>query len=125
MPEERFLTVQLHELLTYLGQKRVLTFLVAAQHGLVGSHIESPIDASYLADSVLLFRHFEAAGEVRRALSVMKKRRSGHERSIRELRLTSSGIQVGEPLREYCGLLTGTPVLMPGRLADAGRGGTP
>lgn len=125
MPEERFLTIQLHQLLMYLGQKGVLTFLVAAQHGLLGSHMESPIDASYLADSVLLFRHFEATGEVRRALSVMKKRRSGHENSIRELRLTSSGIQVGEPLREYCGLLTGTPVLTPGPSAEAGRGGTP
>ena len=123
MPEERFLTIQLHELLTYLGQNGVLTLLIVAQHGLLGSGMESPVDASYLADSVILFRYFEDAGEVRQAISVVKKRRGGHERSIRELRLTSSGIRVGEPLRNYHGLLTGTRVIGTGSMAEAEKGG--
>ena len=86
MPEERFLTAQLHELLTYLGHKGVVTFLVVAQHGLIG-HMDTPIDTTYLADTVILFRYFEAMGEVRQALSVVKKRSGRHERTIRELSL--------------------------------------
>ncbi len=107
MPEERFLTTQLHELLTYLGYKGVVTFLVLAQHGMVGQ-MQSPIDTTYLADTVVLFRFFETAGEVRQALSVVKKRSGRHERTIRELRL-EGGIVVGKPLTEFQGVLTGTP----------------
>jgi circadian clock protein KaiC len=108
MPEERFLTAQLHELLTYLGHKGVVTFLVVAQHGLVG-HMETPIDTTYLADTVVLFRYFEAAGEVRQAISVLKKRSGRHERTIRELTLGDNGITIGQPLKDFQGVLSGTP----------------
>jgi circadian clock protein KaiC len=108
MPEERFLIAQLHEMLTYLGHRGVVTFLIVAQHGLFGT-MTSPIDTTYLADTVVLFRYFEAMGEVRQALSVVKKRSGKHERTIRELRLDSGGITVGQPLRDFQGVLTGTP----------------
>lgn len=108
MPEERFLTAQLHELLTYLGHKGVVTFLLVAQHGLIGQ-METPVDTTYLADTVVLFRYFEAQGEVRQAISVVKKRSGRHERTIRELRLWSGGVTVGPPLREFHGVLGGTP----------------
>jgi len=108
MPEERFLTSQLHELLTYLGHKGVVTFLVVAQHGLVGN-MTSPIDTTYLADTVILFRYFEAIGEVRQAISVLKKRSGKHERTIRELTLGENGIAIGQPLKDFQGVLTGTP----------------
>jgi circadian clock protein KaiC len=110
MPEERFLTVQLHELLMYLGQKGVATILIGAHQGLIGSHMSTPVDASYLADAVILLRYFEAKGEVRQAISVVKKRGSMHERTIREFRLAETGIHIGEPLREFRGVLTGVPV---------------
>jgi circadian clock protein KaiC len=110
MPEERFLVIQLHELLTYLGHKGVVTFLVLAQHGLIGSKMESPIDTTYLADSVILLRYFETAGEVRQAISVVKKRSGRHERTIREFRMGEDGLRVGEPLREFHGVLSGTPL---------------
>jgi circadian clock protein KaiC len=109
MPDERFLIVQLHELLTYLGQRGVATLLISAQHGLISSHMSSPVDASYLADSVLLLRYFEMDGEVRQAISVMKKRGGEHERTIREFRMAGGRIRVGEPLRGYRGVLTGVP----------------
>jgi circadian clock protein KaiC len=109
MPEERFLVVQLHELLTYLGQQGVTTLLVVAQHGLVG-HMQSPVDATYLADSVVLFRYFEAAGQVRKAISVLKKRTGAHEDTIRELRIDAAGLRIGQPLANFRGVLTGTPV---------------
>jgi circadian clock protein KaiC len=108
MPEERFLSVQMHELLTYLGHKGVVTFLVLAQHGMVGA-MQAPIDTTYLADTVILFRYFEADGQVRQAISVVKKRMGKHERTIRELRL-DGGISVGEPLHDFQGVLSGTPV---------------
>jgi circadian clock protein KaiC len=108
MPEERFLTCQLHELLTYLGHKGVVTFLVVAQHGLFG-HMETPIDTTYLADTVILFRYFEAAGEVRQAISVVKKRSGKHERTIREMQFTEKGIGIGKPLRDFHGVLSGVP----------------
>jgi circadian clock protein KaiC len=111
MPEERFLTSQLHELLTYLGHKGVVTFLVVAQHGLLGNYMQSPIDTSYLADCVILFRYFETLGEVRQAISVVKKRSGKHERTIREFKMSMEGIGIGEPLRQFQGVLTGTPVL--------------
>jgi circadian clock protein KaiC len=110
MPEERFLTVQLHELLMYLGQKGVATILIGAHQGLIGSQMNTPVDASYLADAVILMRYFEAAGEVRQAISVMKKRGGLHERSIREFALNANGIHIGEPLRNFRGILTGVPV---------------
>jgi circadian clock protein KaiC len=111
MPEERFLTSQLHELLTYLGHKGVVTFLVVAQHGLIG-HMETPVDTTYLADTVILFRYFEASGEVRQAISVVKKRSGAHERTIRELRLGPKGITIGKPLRDFHGVLSGIPTYL-------------
>jgi circadian clock protein KaiC len=108
MPEERFLTVQLHELLAYLGQRGIATLLVSAHAGLVGGAMQSPIETSYLVDAVILLRYFEARGEIRQAISVVKKRGSAHERTIREFRL-DNGIRIGEPLREFRGVLTGVP----------------
>lgn len=110
MPDERFLIVQLHELLTYLGQENVATLLVSAHHGLIGSQMVSPVDASYLADAVILLRYFESQGEVRQAISVVKKRGGAHERSIREFHMNAGRIQVGPPLRDFRGILTGVPI---------------
>ena len=109
MPAERHLTIQLHELLMYLGQKGVATILVGAQQGLIGTQMRTPIDASYLADAVILLRYFEAHGEVRQAISVMKKRGGAHERTLREFRLADGRISVGSTLREFRGVLTGIP----------------
>ena len=108
MPDEKLLNVQLHELLSYLGQQGVTTFLVMAQHGLVGA-MQSPVDVSYLADTVLLLRYFESRGEIRKAISVVKKRSGKHERAIRELTIGATGIEVGSPLRDFVGVLTGVP----------------
>jgi circadian clock protein KaiC len=108
MPEERHLILQVHELLTYLSQRGVLTFLVIAQHGMMGT-MQNPLDLSYLSDNVLLLRYFEAHGKIRKAVSVMKKRIGSHEDSIRELRISSKGLQVGEPLSEFQGIMTGVP----------------
>ena len=110
MSEEQGLTVQLHELLSYLNQIGVASFLVMAQYGLLGMAMTSPTDVSYLADNVLLLRYFEAAGEVRQAVSVVKRRSGPHERSIREMRLIpKASWTIGEPLRNFVGVLTGTP----------------
>jgi circadian clock protein KaiC len=110
MPEERFLTTHLHELFAYLNQKGVVTLLVVAQHGMVvGGGAGGDVDVSYLADAVLLFRYFEARGEIRQAVSVFKKRTGEHERALRELRISSRGVAVGEPLREFRGVMTGVP----------------
>jgi circadian clock protein KaiC len=111
MPDERFLIVQLHELLTYLGQCGVATLLVGAQHGLIGTQMQTPADASYLADAVVLLRYYEADGAVHQAISVMKKRGGAHERTIREFTMDSAGLHVGEPLRQFRGILTGVPTL--------------
>lgn len=108
MPEEKFLTAQLHELLTYLGQKGIATFLTVTQAGMVGN-MQSPVDTTYLADNVILFRYFEARGQVRRAISVVKKRSGRHELSIRELRVDEHGINIGLPLEEFQGVLSGIP----------------
>jgi circadian clock protein KaiC len=108
MPDERFLILQMHELLSYLSQLGVLTILVLAQHGLVGP-MQTPLDISYLSDSVLMLRYFEAEGTVRRALSVVKKRSGDHEHTIREFRLSHEGITVGPPLRSFTGIFSGTP----------------
>ena len=109
MPDGRFLVLQMHELLSYLGQQGVLTILVLAQHGLVGP-VEMPLDISYLSDAVLMLRYFEHAGTVRRALSVVKKRSGDHEHTIREFQLGSTGLQVGAPLHQFSGVFSGTPV---------------
>lgn len=109
MPGEQFLALHLHELLTYLNNRGVVTELVLAQMGLVGSAMQTPIDVSYLADNILVLRYFEASGEVRQAISMMKKRSGGHERSIRELRLGPNTIRVGAPLSDFQGILSGTP----------------
>lgn len=108
MPSEKFLVVQLHELATYLNQMGVVTLLVMSQTGVVGA-TENPVDTSYLTDNVVLFRLFEALGEVRHAVSVVKKRTGAHERTIRELVLDSGGLRIGEPLREFQGVLSGVP----------------
>jgi circadian clock protein KaiC len=109
MPEERFLILHLHELVSYLSQKGAITFMVVAQHGVLGASMTTPIDGSYLADSVILFRYFEVMGEVRRAISVMKKRSGPHENTIRELKIGPGGIEVGPPLKGFQGILSGTP----------------
>jgi circadian clock protein KaiC len=108
MPEERFLPTHLHELFAYLNQKGILTIVVVAQHGLALSE-NAELDVSYLADSVLLLRYFEINAEIRQAVSVFKKRTGGHERSLRELQISSTGIRVGEPLVGFRGILTGVP----------------
>jgi circadian clock protein KaiC len=109
MPEERFLTIQMHELLMYLNQQGVVTILIMAQHGFLGSSMQTPVDVSYLADTVLMLRYFEAKGAVHRALSVIKKRTGAHENTIRELEITAKGIRVGPPLTKFQGVLTGVP----------------
>jgi circadian clock protein KaiC len=110
MPEERYLTTHLHELFAYLNQKGVLTIIVVAQHGMLASAAQhADVDVSYLADTVLLFRYFEAEGEIRQAISVFKKRTGSHERTIRELRINERGVHVGEPLRHFRGIMTGVP----------------
>jgi len=109
MPGEKFLALQMHELLSYLAHKGVATLLTLAQHGFVGTNISAPVDVSYLADSVLLFRYFEAGGEVKQALSVIKKRSGEHERTIRELVMKHGTIRVGKALAEFDGVLTGVP----------------
>ena len=108
MPDERFLILQMHELLSYLGQLGVLTILVLAQHGLIGP-MQTPIDLSYLSDAVLMLRYFEVGGTVRRALSVVKKRSGDHEHTIREFRLSANGISLGPPLTQFSGIFSGTP----------------
>lgn len=108
MPDERFLILQMHELLSYLAQQGVLTILVLAQHGLVGP-MDTPLDISYLSDAVIMLRYFEVGGTVRRALSVVKKRSGHHEHTIREFRLSSAGIRLGPPLKEFSGIFSGNP----------------
>jgi circadian clock protein KaiC len=110
MPEERFLSIQLHEMLMYLAQQSVATMLIGAHQGVIGSPMTTPIDASYLADAVILLRYFESKGEVRQAISVVKKRGGIHERTIREFSMKDGRIQVGETLRNFRGVLTGVPV---------------
>jgi circadian clock protein KaiC len=108
MPEEQFLILHLHELLQYLNRQGASTFLTVAQHGLVGDMRQS-VDITYLADTVILLRYFEAHGSIRRAISVMKKRGGHHESTIRELRINGQGIALGQPLKEFQGVLRGVP----------------
>ena len=108
MPEEHFLTLHIHELLTYLNQVGVTTVITLAQHGLVGS-MTSPVDLTYVADAVLLMRFFEAQGEIHRAISMVKNRAGNHEKSIREIRIGAEGMSISEPLVNFRGVLTGVP----------------
>ena len=109
MPGDRHLILQMHELLAYLSQQGVITLMILGQHGLMGD-IRTDVDLSYLADTVMLLRFFEADGEVRKAISVVKTRTTDHERTIREFCLDASGISVGAPLRAFQGILTGVPI---------------
>jgi circadian clock protein KaiC len=108
MPEEQFLTLHLHELLQYLNRRGVATFLTIAQHGMM-SDMRQPIDITYLSDTVIMLRYFEAFGRVRRAISVMKKRAGAHENTIREFRINNTGLTLGAPLEEFQGVLRGVP----------------
>jgi circadian clock protein KaiC len=108
MPEEQFLTLHLHELLQYLNRRGATTFLTIAQHGMMGD-MRQPVDVTYLADTVIMLRFFEAFGRVRRAISVIKKRAGPHEDTIREYRIDRRGLTVGEPLEEFQGVLRGVP----------------
>jgi circadian clock protein KaiC len=107
MPDERHLVLHLHELLSYLNQQGALTLLLMAQAGILGEGLQSPVDLSYLADTVILLRYFEAAGEVRKALSLVKRRTGPHESSVRELSIGADGLRVGREIKEFNGVLTG------------------
>ena len=120
MPAESALILHVHELLQYLNRQGATTFVTVAQHGLVGDAMKSPVDITYLADTVVLLRYFEALGEVRRAISVVKKRTGDHEVTIREYRITGTGVSVGEPLRGFHGVLRGVPSLVEGQQALMG-----
>lgn len=119
MPEEQFLTAQLHELLSYLGRRGVTTILVVAQHGGLGGTMEAPVDTSYLADAVIQFRYFEHNGKVRKAISVVKKRSGPHEESIREIWFDATGIHLSEPLSKFRGIFTGVPLQLTLHESDA------
>jgi circadian clock protein KaiC len=109
MPGEQYLANQLHELSAYLNQQGIVTVFTLAQHGLVAA-LDAPIDLSYLADTVVSLRFFEASGAMKKAIAVMKKRSGQHEQTIREFALqTGKGIRIGEPLTEFQGVLSGTP----------------
>jgi len=109
MPGEQALILHMHELLTYLGNRGIATILIMAQHGLIGN-TEAPIDLSFMADTIVLLRYFEAEGEVRKAISVLKSRSGRHETTIREYQLSkTSGVTVGQPIRDFQGVLTGVP----------------
>lgn len=109
MPDVKFLSIQLHELLTFLSHRGVVTLLTVAQQGIMGASMTAPVELTYLADTVVLLRYFEQEGEIRKAISVLKKRIGMHETTIRQMQMDGKGIQVGEPLREFDGVLTGTP----------------
>ena len=109
MPEENALILHMHELLLYLNRRGAATFMTVAQHGLVGD-MQTPVDITYLADTVILLRYFEALGKVRRAIAIIKKRTGAHESTIREYRIGSGGMTVGEPLDNFQGVLRGIPI---------------
>lgn len=109
MPHENHLILQLHELLNFLNLRGVVTLIVLAQQGIMGTNMQTPVDLTYLADTVVITRFFEAAGSVKTALSVIKKRTGPHEKTIRELQISSGGVVVGQPLVEFQGVLTGVP----------------
>jgi len=113
MPDERLLMTHLHELLTFLGQRGVLTLLVGVQQGMLGPTVSTSLDTSYLADNIIMLRYFEATGEVKQAIAVFKKRGGSHERTLRRFALSSAkGIEVGKVLREFHGILTGVPKIV-------------
>ncbi|HEX6802465.1 MAG TPA: ATPase domain-containing protein [Terriglobales bacterium] len=120
MPGEQFLALHLHELLTYLNNRGVVTFMVLAQMGMIGSAMQTPVDVSYLADNILVLRYFEAEGEVRQAISMIKKRSGPHEHTIRQLVLGPDRIRVGQPLKKFHGVLSGIPAIIGQR--DDGNG---
>lgn len=120
MPEEHYLTLQLHELLAFLNQQGVITLMVLAQQGIVGN-MHSTVDLTYLADTVVLFRYFEIQGAVKQAISIIKKRSGNHERTIREIKVSMNGIAVGEALTNLQGVLNGVPTL----LKDDAKSGSP
>lgn len=109
MPAERFLNLHLHELLSFLAGQGITTLMTLVQHGLLGENVQAPVELSFLADTLILLRYFEAQGQVRKALSVFKKRAGHHEATIRELFMSKDGLSVGEPLRDFEGVLTGVP----------------
>lgn len=109
MPGERFLITQLHELLSYLSQNGVVTLLLVGQHGMIGAEVKTPLDASYLADTVVSLRYFESAGVVRRAISIVKRRTGQHEYTIRELHIDANGLHLGDPISTFEGVLSGRP----------------
>jgi circadian clock protein KaiC len=111
MPDEKYQFIQLHQLLNHLSHKEVTTFLIVEQHGIFGAQATEGTYVSYLADAILLLRYFEHRGKIRRAMSLVKKRRGAHEMTIREFALSSEGILIGEPLEEMQGVLTGVPIL--------------
>lgn len=108
-PQEKFLIMQFHELLDYLNRRSIISIMIVGQYGLVGT-MQAPIDLSYLADTVVMMRYFEAAGSIHQAISVLKKRAGKHERTIREYQIAEGGIRLGSPLSEFQGVLTGTPI---------------
>jgi circadian clock protein KaiC len=110
MPEARFLTIHLHELLSFLAERNVFTFLTVAERGMIGPNPESAFDASYLADTVVNFRYFETDGEIQQTVSVVKRRTGNHERTLRKMSFGPHGIKVGQPLAHLHGILTGVPV---------------
>jgi circadian clock protein KaiC len=116
MPQEDYLHLHLHELLSYLNHRGVATIMILAQHGLVGP-MGAPVDVSYLADTVMLMRYFEARGALKKAVSVVKKRSGHHEDTIREFRMSGRGIVVGEPLVAFEGVMTGVPRYLEGSRA--------
>jgi circadian clock protein KaiC len=109
MPEERLLPIQVHELLSFLSNNGVTCIMTLVQHGIFGNPVDDAVEVSYLADTVILMRYFEVNGSVRQAISVVKKRSGDHERTIRECQVTKGGLSVGEPLRDFQGVLTGVP----------------
>jgi circadian clock protein KaiC len=108
MPEENSLILHMHELLQYLNRRGAATFMTVAQHGLVGD-MKAPVDVTYLADTVILLRYFEALGSVKRAISIIKKRTGAHESTIREYRIDGRGLTIGAPLENFHGVLRGVP----------------
>lgn len=111
MPTGSYLNMQLHELLSYLNQQGVATLMLLAQQGMIGM-MQAAVDLTYLADTVVLLRFFEAFGEVKQSISVVKKRSGHHERTIREFKITDNGVEVGAPLKDFQGVLTGVPTFV-------------
>lgn len=114
---EKYLNLQLHELLSFLNQQGIVTVMVLAQQGLVGN-MRSTVDLTYLADTVVIFRYFEERGAVKQALSVIKKRSGNHERTIREMKIGKNGIEIGQPLINLQGVLTGVPSFVEDKKGD-------